>query len=233
MTGHPDVMSEIGYPGYRQCIRDRLRAEILQRILDGRYPPDMHLKEMALAKEFGTSQAPVREALRELEVLGLVENQRYRGTRVLSMQTVDLQDAYELRSMIEERSAQLAVPLSAADIGMLRAMVETMRTAAAGHDSESYVCAALVFHRRLVELSGNSQFLKTYDAMHWGIRVRIAAYRKLCDLPQHALEHAEILDVLESGDGAKAGAKLRAMLISVRDNLAEAPPDTVPSPLPV
>lgn len=226
-------MGDMNHPGYRQCIRDRLRTEILRRILDGRYPPDMHLKEMVLAKEFGTSQAPVREALRELEALGLVESQRYRGTRVLSAQLVDLQEAYELRALIEERSAQLAVPLSPVDIDTLASMVETMRVAAASHDSESYVCAALVFHRRLIELSGNSHFLKTYDAMHWGVRVRIAAFRKLCDLPHHAQEHAEILELLVSGEGVAAGAALRGMMMRVRDNLAKAPPDTVPSPLPV
>lgn len=218
-------MADMGNTGYRQCIRDRLRTEILRRILDGRYPPDMHLKEMALAKEFGTSQAPVREALRELEILGLVESQRYRGTRVLTAQTVDLQEAYMLRSLIEERSAQLAVPCRPEDLTIFAAWVETMRVAAANQDSESYVAAALLFHRRIVELSGNGQFLKTYDAMHWGVRARIAAYRKICDLPRHAHEHAEVLRFLAAGDGVGAGAQLRAMMDRICCDLAKASSD--------
>lgn len=204
---------------YRQCIRDRLRTEIVRRILDGRYPPDMHLKEMALAKEFGTSQAPVREALRELEALGLVESERYRGTRVLNFQSVDSCEAYELRALIEERSAQLAVPCAPNDIATFLELAQTMCDASAVKDAERYITAALMFHRRIVELSGNSQFLKTFDTMQWEVRSRISAYRKICGLPAHAADHAEVAQFLAKGDGVAAGSKLRAMLEDVAATL--------------
>ncbi len=196
----------------RVCTRDRLRDEIFARILDGRYPPDMHLKEMALAKEFGTSQAPVREALRDLEALGLVENERYRGTRVRSTSAVELKEAYELRALIEDRSAQKAVPCSPGDLDTLSQKVELMHRSARSKDPEGYSQAALVFHRRIVEISGNKQFLKAFDSMQWGVRSRIAIYSVLDDLPQHAADHADVLKWLKLGDGVQAGAMLKAML---------------------
>lgn len=197
---------------HRQCTRDLLRTEIVRRILDGRYPPDMRLKEMALAKEFGTSQAPVREALRDLEALGLVENERYCGTRVLSASSVDLCEAYELRSLIESRAAELAVPCKPQDIAILTEQLNVMQTAACNKDPEGYSAAALIFHRTIVMLSGNNQFLKAFDAMQWGVRARIAIYRVVGDLVDHCNDHAEVLDLLRHGDGVGAGKRLHQML---------------------
>ncbi len=66
----------------RVCMRDHIRDVLVARILDGTYPAGMQLKELSLAREFNVSQAPIREALRELEGSGLVTSERYRGTRV-------------------------------------------------------------------------------------------------------------------------------------------------------
>jgi len=200
---------------HRVCTRDRVREEIVRRILDGRYPPEMHLKEMALAKDFGTSQAPVREALRDLEALGLVENVRYRGTRVRSSSAIDIKDAYELRALIESRAAQMAVPCKQTDLDVLSLQVSEMRDAAAIRDAERYSEAALIFHRRIVEMSGNRQFLKTFDSMLWEVRSRVAIYHALDDLPKHAVDHAQALALLKSGDGQGAGALLGKMLTDI------------------
>jgi len=94
----------------RSCMRDKIRDVIVTRILDGSYAAGERLIELSLAREFNVSQAPVREALRELEALGLVQSERYRGTRVRKADTRELMEAYEMRAVLEERAAQLAVP---------------------------------------------------------------------------------------------------------------------------
>ncbi|MHC5541965.1 GntR family transcriptional regulator, partial [Singulisphaera rosea] len=66
----------------RDSIRGEIRRVLVKRILDGTYKPGDRLLELQIAREFQTSQGPVREALRELEALRLVESQTYRGTRV-------------------------------------------------------------------------------------------------------------------------------------------------------
>jgi DNA-binding GntR family transcriptional regulator len=60
----------------RTCMRDRIRDVLVARILDGTYAAGTQLKELILAREFNVSQAPIREALRELEGAGLVVSER-------------------------------------------------------------------------------------------------------------------------------------------------------------
>lgn len=57
----------------RSVLSDTVKDRLLEAILDGRYPPGSRIIETRAAREFGTSQAPVREALRDLEALGVVE----------------------------------------------------------------------------------------------------------------------------------------------------------------
>ncbi|MFL5692350.1 MAG: GntR family transcriptional regulator, partial [Ktedonobacteraceae bacterium] len=66
----------------RISLRAQIKEILLKRILNGEYKPGDRLVEMQIAQELGTSQAPVRESLRELEALGFVESEPYRGTRV-------------------------------------------------------------------------------------------------------------------------------------------------------
>ena len=66
----------------RSVLADQVKERLLESILDGSYPPDARIVETAVAKELGTSQAPVREALRGLEALGIVEITPFRGARV-------------------------------------------------------------------------------------------------------------------------------------------------------
>ena len=84
--------------------RDLVRDAVIGRILDGTYPPGTRLKELALAAEFGVSQAPVREALREIEISGLAVSEPYRGTRVLGLEAAELRSAGLLKAMIEARA---------------------------------------------------------------------------------------------------------------------------------
>jgi DNA-binding GntR family transcriptional regulator len=69
-------------PLRRTTLRDQIKDRIVERILNGTYGPGDRIVESQVATEFGTSQAPVREALRELEALRFVEARPHRGARV-------------------------------------------------------------------------------------------------------------------------------------------------------
>jgi DNA-binding GntR family transcriptional regulator len=195
--------------GQRACLSDRVRDAVVARILDGTYPPGTRLKELALANEFGVSQAPVREALRELEVSGLAVSEPYCGTRVLGIDAAELRDAYELKAVIEERSAELAMPCSAEALAAVEADWAKMRDAAERLAFEDYAAAAVSFHRRIVLMSGNRSFLRAWDALHWQIRSRIAAHQAGTRLPFFAEAHGEVVAALRAGDGKRAGLALR------------------------
>jgi DNA-binding GntR family transcriptional regulator len=163
----------------RTCMRDRIRDVLVERILDGRYPAGTQLKELVLAREFNVSQAPIREALRELEGSGLVTSERYRGTRVRGTDFQEMRESYELRATLELRALELIMPCSAQLHADLGAPLAQMAAGAQNGDNDQYVDGALNFHRRLVEASGNRMFLNAWDSLHWEVRARVAQQRIL------------------------------------------------------
>src|SRR5512146_3209650 len=94
----------------RSVLADQVKDHILQSILSGEYPPHSRIVETRIARELGTSQAPVREALRGLEPLGAVDNLPFRGARVRHPTTHEQLDAYPVRSTRDVLGAQLAAP---------------------------------------------------------------------------------------------------------------------------
>src|SRR4051812_7785469 len=119
----------------RSVLADQVKERLLEAILDGSYPPDSRIVETAVAKELGTSQAPVREALRGLEALGIVEITPFRGARVRRLDIAELLEAYVVRSAIEVLGARLAVArIPADDVAPRSKIAGAMRPAAAPGD---------------------------------------------------------------------------------------------------
>jgi DNA-binding GntR family transcriptional regulator len=193
----------------RTCMRDRIRDVLVARILDGTYPAGTQLKELTLAREFNVSQAPIREALRELEGSGLVASERYRGTRVRGADLDEMRESYELRATLEVRAVELGIPCAADVITELATCVRGMAAAVAQNDSERYIDEALRFHRRLIEASGNRVFVTVWDSLHFDVRGRIALRRiaekggglaPLIDLHEALLQKIRAQDVPASAD---------------------------------
>jgi DNA-binding GntR family transcriptional regulator len=161
----------------RTCIRDRVRDLLVARILDGTYPAGQRLKELTLAREFNVSQAPIREALRELEASGLVASERYRGTRVRGTDLREMRESYELRMLLEVRAVELGVPYPPEVIEELSARVAGMSQAFADNDLPRFSEHALQMHRQLVQAGGNRVFNSVWDSLHWEVRGRVALQR--------------------------------------------------------
>src|SRR6185312_9878480 len=130
----------------RTCMRDQIREVLVARIMDGTYPAGTQLKELTLAREFNVSQAPIREALRELEGSGLVTSERYRGTRVRGADSQEMRESYELRATLEVRAVELAIPCAPDVLGELEKCLRLMKTAVKANDVETYIVEALRLH---------------------------------------------------------------------------------------
>jgi len=198
----------------RTCMRDRIRDVLVARILDGHYPAGTQLKELSLAREFSVSQAPIREALRELEGSGLVTSERYRGTRVRGADLREMRDSYELRATMEARAVELALPCSPATLERLESHFADMQRADAAGDNERYIDAALAMHRCLMEASGNQVFVTVWDSLHFEVRGRLVlrlmaarggGFQPLIDL------HGRLIELLRAGDRAAAVATVRTL----------------------
>ena len=85
----------------------QVREYILTKILNGEFEPGERLIEMKIAHQMQTSQAPVREAIRELEATGLLETLPNRGSRVRKVSNQELFDIYDVRAQLEGYAAEI------------------------------------------------------------------------------------------------------------------------------
>lgn len=196
-------------PLVRESTSTKLRALILQRIIDGHYPPGHRLKEMELAREFNTSQAPVRETLRELEATGVIESEPHRGSRVRTVSERELGEAYQVRAVLEQLAGELATGQFSGKETLLQRQVDKVRRAYEKGNMEEYARQDLAFHRMIVAASGNQVLLQSWDALHFDIRTRLFLGHSTPSLQSTLDLHDEIVKALIQGKGKLAGRLLR------------------------
>ena len=92
----------------KYSLRGRVFHKIRNDILNGRYKEHEELKEIRIGKELGVSRTPVREALRQLELEGLVQIIPNRGAFVTGIQENDVRDIYAIRALLEGLCARWA-----------------------------------------------------------------------------------------------------------------------------
>src|SRR5215207_277339 len=149
----------------RTVLRDQIRELLTTRILNGDYAPGERLVETRIAAELGTSQGPVREALRELEVIGLVEHEPYRGASVRNQEPRELAEVFPVREALEVVAVRLASRNLANDPSPLHEAVETMRAAARSGDLRACVAGDVAFHTAIVAAAENASLLGAYNSL--------------------------------------------------------------------
>lgn len=194
-------------PVQRQSLKDQVKQQILERILRGRYAPGERLREVALAKELHTSPIPVREALRELVSLRVVESEAYKGVRVRQFTPNELKQAYELRAVLECYAAEKGAQNFKGKTEPLRKRYLAMLAAARAGNIEAYAQNDIPFHRLIVEAAENAFLLRAWENLGFEIRTRIFLASKELDMVQIAKLHEPIVEAFEKGD-AKLAAKL-------------------------
>jgi DNA-binding GntR family transcriptional regulator len=138
-------------------LADRIKAGIIR----WRYPPGSSLREADLAAEYGASRGPVREAMRILELQGLVMHAPRRGFKVKHYTSDDLKHLYRLRAQLE---AEVIDALSTKDVGALCDALDrtnaVMRNFATRRDLEGYFSTNIEFHQLMID-STESSVLRT------------------------------------------------------------------------
>jgi len=193
----------------RTVLREQVKDVLLGRILRGELEPGERLVETRLARELGTSQAPVREALRDLELLRLVESEPFRGARVRAVDDSRLLPVFPVRAVLEELAAAEAARNPDRDLGGLDREVEAMRQAAAAADWSTQIVHDLAFHRTMVELAGNEPLLQSWLVLGIEVSTAFATYHTIWDQAELAEFHVPIAEAIRAGDSRKAGAEAR------------------------
>jgi len=193
----------------RTVLREQVKDLLLQRIASGELKPGERLVETRIAAELGTSQAPDREALRDLELLRLVESEPFKGSRVRAFGNAELVEVYPVRAVLEELAAKEATKKLAGDVSALEAEVEAMREAARRGDVTALVRHDIAFHRLVVEAAGNPILEQCWKSLGVEGRITITLYGTSIE-PQEAAElHVPLLEAIRSRKPGAAGRAAR------------------------
>ena len=183
-----------------QPLSARIRNALLERIIGGHYAAGQRLIELQLAREFGSSQAPVREALRELEKAGLVTIRPRRGSFVNDYHARTQREIYVVRGALEEAAARLATHNLAGNVDALREHLDGMRTAARVGDLEACMHHSVWFHRAILRAADNELLLRLWESLPVEIHSRKTLLQPNIDMQAVAESHRPILDAIASGN---------------------------------
>ncbi len=189
-----------------QPLARRVRESLLTSILHGEFAPGDRITEPEVAERLQVSRVPVREALRELESLGLLESRKHTGVFVRRLSNKETTDLYGLRSLLEahasRHAAQTATPALLATLG---ALVQQMDHAAANGELAAYYSANLSFHWEIVSQCGNDEIVASYRGLVQ--KLHVARMRNLSSVPAMQAsqqQHQAILNAIAQGHSEQA-----------------------------
>jgi DNA-binding GntR family transcriptional regulator len=207
-------------PFARPNLREQIKDVILQRILDGEYPPGARLVETRIAQQLGVSQAPVREALRDLEQLGCIVHEPFRGCSVRAFSAEELIEAFPVRAALEALAARLAAErITEDELLQLAELLETMRAAAARRDAHDQSRANASFHATIVRAARNATLERQWSFLEPFSRTYISVSQPGLDLRALSDRHVPILEALRARDGDAAAAAMHKHLMEAAELL--------------
>jgi DNA-binding GntR family transcriptional regulator len=195
----------------RAVLSVEVKDRILQWILEGRLAPGSRIVETRVARDLGTSQAPVRDALRDLANLGVIEMEPYRGARVRRPSRRDLVEAMEVRGQLDAIAARRVVDRMTPDIvAELEALIDEMLEFAKAGDALHHALVNTAFHACIVRASGNRTLERIWSMLDPYARTYVTSMVPGTDLLWLGRRHIVVLDALLSGDPDLAAETMRA-----------------------
>ncbi len=193
-------------------LSEQLRERIEERIVVGAYPPGARLDEMELAKTFGVSRTPIREALIQLASAGFVDTRPRRGTIVAEIAPERLREMFDVMAEIEAVCARLAAARSTEqDRATVRAAHAACEGALRADDPDAYYRLNEQFHLALYAACHNGFLAEQATQLHR----RLRPYRRLQlrvpgRMESSFAEHQLVVEAIARGDGELAAGHLRA-----------------------
>jgi DNA-binding GntR family transcriptional regulator len=189
----------------------RIREALENAIVDGRFCPGARLDPEALAREYGVSRTPIREALQQLETSGLVRVAPKRGTFVSEWSVEELAERFEMMAEIEASCARLAARrINDPELAELEIVHEGCRSFAERGSVDAYYAENSRFHNCIYRATHNAFMAQEASRLH----AMLQPYRRLQlqvrnRLARSFAEHDAVVAAIRTGDGEAAA---KAML---------------------
>ncbi len=219
----------------RRGAKERVLDGVRRAIIEGLRLPGDPLSEVALAAEYDVSRTPVREALKQLQIEGLIEIRPRVGTFVRSPSRREVVELFELKEMLEGMGARLlAARGQVPELDKLEHNIEHSEQAVAREDSEAYASLVHEFHELLVTGADNTQLVSHYRSL-----MNQLAYHRLVSasltrpgrIGESLSEHRHVLELIREKDGFGAEFAMRDHVrsseratLAADDPLAGGPP---------
>ena len=206
-------------PVQYRSMAEQIATTLRRAIADGKLKPGTHLPEVQIAREMGTSRAPLREALIQLEREGLVVRRPNRGTFVAELTEELVREVASLRSVLEGFAAGLAVKrLTEEDFQRLETILKEMRAAARQRDFPRMSEWDYQFHEYVMRAAGHRLLHDTWAGMDGKIRVYLSATNLMyADMKSVVEGHLPILQALRRRDPQRASRVMAEHLGEVLD----------------
>jgi len=191
-------------------LRYKVFKYIKNQIINGHYKPGESLVESKMAEELGVSRTPIREAIRLLELEGLVETTPNKGAVVLGISSKDVEDIYAIRCLVEGLAARWAAEhMSSIDKKEMQKIIDLMDFYSQKGDLDELADLDNRFHQIIYEASGSKILNLTLGNLHQYVQIaRLESLKVPHRLDRTLAEHHAILNAFLEGTPEQAEAAL-------------------------
>lgn len=184
-------------------------AYVLNRIRIGELKPGARLRAEDIATQIGMSRMPVREAFRRLDTEGYVTIRPNRGAIVTNYTFDEIQELFEIRSVLEGLAARLAAEhIGPAEIEELRELLRRMRKGQ--KNADDWLTRHWAFHEYICKLSGRNRLVREIERLHGALEPYLRLWFFHANRPVIAIrDHQDLLNVIAKGDPDEAEAAMR------------------------
>jgi DNA-binding GntR family transcriptional regulator len=203
----------------QKTLADEIRLQLADEIVRGTLAPGATLDETDLARRFEVSRTPVREALRQLAVSGLIETRPHRGSVVARPDTGQLTGMFEAMAELEGLCAGLAAErMTVAERQALAASHQALRTLISNGDPQRYHEINETFHSTVYAGAHNTYLAEITLATRVRVQpFRRAQFRNLGRLAKSHVEHDLVVTAIDRGDRDGAAKAMRDHIMMVRE----------------
>lgn len=192
-------------PHKRIVFKDLLKEAIYEDICNGTLKPGDHIVELEWSKKFEVSQAPVREAIRDLESQGVVVTIPFKGTFVRELTLKDLRDIHQIRSGLEGVALKNAILRSSdEEIASVKVLLDDMIAEAQAGNQKEFLEKDIGFHERIVELAKTTELERMWGLCNVRMWTVFTVTISKADMVEFAKSHEEIYEVLKNREKERA-----------------------------
>ena len=204
-----------------QSLGGQIFNRIRDDILSGNYAPGEELKEATLGKQLGVSRTPVREALRQLDLEGLVEIAPNRGAKVIGISRKDVEDIYHMRARLEGLAARKAAEqIKEEELAELEEVILLSEFHVKKPESKQMVRLDGRFHEIMYRASGSRMLEHVLtDFLHYVKMARSHSVKTEHRAQESVKEHKRILEAIRQRDGDLAEQLANEHIQHVIENL--------------